>query len=162
MPPIISVVGKKRAGKTTVIERLVAELKKRGYKVGTIKHHIHYGFSMDEPGKDTWRHAAAGADTVLISSPDRLVMTKKMEEEPLLKDIVSAYLESEDFVLTEGYTRAETPKIAVVESEEDLKLFSDRDLIAIVSDADIQADPPIFKFKDVDKLADLLEGYRNV
>jgi|Deesub1362A_J573_1020465.scaffolds.fasta_scaffold00023_20 molybdopterin-guanine dinucleotide biosynthesis protein B len=161
MPPIISIVGKKKSGKTTLIERLIAELKSRGYRIGTVKHHIHYGFSMDEPGKDTWRHFAAGADTVIISSPDRLVITKNIEKEYLLKNLVSEYLDSEDFVLTEGYTKADTPKIAVVKSEEDLKLFSKKNLIAVVSDGIVKSDAPLFKFEDIKELADLIEGYKN-
>ena len=67
MIPVISFIGRSGVGKTTYLEKLIAELKKRGYRVGVIKHDIH-GFEMDRPGKDTWRHAQAGADVVWISS----------------------------------------------------------------------------------------------
>ena len=56
--PIISVVGKSNVGKTTLLEKLLPEIKKRGYRVATIKHDVH-GFSIDQPGKDTWKHAQA-------------------------------------------------------------------------------------------------------
>lgn len=158
MPTVISVIGKKNAGKTTVIERLIVELKTRGYKVATVKHHIHYGFSIDEPGKDTWRHAAAGADTVVISSPDRLVMLKSTEKEAYLDEIVASYMNIEDFVITEGYARADTPKVVVAESQDDLRLFQDREIVAIVSNDSVEADFPCFKFDDITGLADAVEG----
>jgi len=54
-PPLISIVGKSDAGKTTLLEKLVGELKTRGYLIGTIKHDVH-GFEIDHEGKDSWRH----------------------------------------------------------------------------------------------------------
>jgi len=41
MIPIISVVGKSDSGKTTLIERIIPELTKRGYRVATVKHDVH-------------------------------------------------------------------------------------------------------------------------
>ena len=67
-PPIISVVGKSRSGKTGLVESLIRGLKKKGYKVGTVKHHFHGDFDIDHEGKDSWRHSNAGADTVVIAS----------------------------------------------------------------------------------------------
>ena len=63
MIPVISFIGRSGVGKTTYLEKLITELKSRNYRVGVIKHDIH-GFEMDRPGKDTWRHAQAGADVV--------------------------------------------------------------------------------------------------
>ena len=65
---ILSIVSKKNCGKTTLLEKLIPELKRRGYRVGTLKHDIH-GFDIDHEGKDTFRHKAAGADVVAISCP---------------------------------------------------------------------------------------------
>ncbi|NOZ60014.1 MAG: molybdopterin-guanine dinucleotide biosynthesis protein B [Euryarchaeota archaeon] len=160
MPPVISVIGRKKAGKTTVLERLIAALKARGYRVGTVKHHIHYGFSMDMPGKDTWRHAAAGADVVAISSPDRLVLMRTTPKEMFLRDIVSRYMGDMDLVLTEGYARAETPKILVATGDEDLKLFTGAaggEIVAVVSDTELRAGCEVFGFDDTDRLADFIE-----
>ena len=67
MPPVISIVGKSKSGKTTLIEKLIPELKKRGYKIGIIKHAFHE-LEFDKKGKDSWRHKAAGAETVMVSS----------------------------------------------------------------------------------------------
>ena len=77
MPPILFIVGKSQAGKTTLIEKLIPQLKKRGYKIGTIKH-AHHGFIVDKKGKDSRRHQEAGADTVLVASPGKIAMVKKM------------------------------------------------------------------------------------
>ena len=63
--PIVSVVGRSGAGRTTLLEKLIPELKQRGYRVATIKHHAHPGFEIDQPGKDTWRHANAGSEQVV-------------------------------------------------------------------------------------------------
>jgi len=68
MPPVIAIIGKKNCGKTTLIEKLIPEFIDLGYRVGTIKHH-HGTMSMDQPGKDTWRHKQAGAHAVVLSSP---------------------------------------------------------------------------------------------
>ena len=66
MPPIVSIVGKSDSGKTTLLEKLVAAIRSRGYRVGTIKHDTH-GFDIDHEGKDSWRHKKAGARTVVLS-----------------------------------------------------------------------------------------------
>lgn len=160
MTPIISVIGRKKAGKTTVLERLIAALKARGYRVGTVKHHIHYGFSMDMPGKDTWRHAAAGANIVAISSPDRLVLMRTTPKELFLKEIVERYMSDVDVVLTEGYARAETPKVLVATGEEDLRLFTRAaggEIVAVVSDSELKADCRVFGFDNVEELASFIE-----
>ncbi len=82
MPPIISVVGKSESGKTTLIEKLIPELKNRGYRIGTIKH-AHHNFDMDKEGKDSWRHKAAGSETVVIVSPGKISIVKDEDFEGL-------------------------------------------------------------------------------
>jgi molybdopterin-guanine dinucleotide biosynthesis protein B len=59
---VISVAGRSGAGRTTLLEKLISELKRRGYRVATVKHHAHAGLEVDQPGKDTWRHARAGSE----------------------------------------------------------------------------------------------------
>jgi len=100
MIPIISIVGKSEVGKTTLLERLIAELKGRGYRIGTIKHDTH-GFEIDKPGKDSWRHARAGSDAVLISSSEKLALIKRVDRERTLDELL-AYMGDVDLVLTEG------------------------------------------------------------
>ena len=82
MSPIISIVGKSKSGKTTLISKLIPELKKRGYRIGVIKHAFHK-FEIDKKGKDSWQHKEAGAETVVVSSPGRVTMVKDSEDETL-------------------------------------------------------------------------------
>ncbi len=80
--PIISIVSKKNCGKTTLLEKLIPELKQRGYRVGTIKHDVH-GFNIDHEGKDTFRHKSAGADIVAISCPWKISIIMDVAEETI-------------------------------------------------------------------------------
>lgn len=157
MPPIISVVGKSNSGKTTLIEKLIAELKIRGYKIGIIKH-AHHGFTMDREGKDSWRHRKAGADTVLVASPDGIALTKK-EKKPDLDSLLK-YFQDVDLVVTEGFKRENKPKIEVfrsVQHKEPLCLGND-DLVAFVSDIKMEAGVPTFSFEEIDRITDLIEA----
>lgn len=159
MPPIISIVGKSGAGKTRAIEELVKDLKQRGYKVGTVKHHFHGDFEIDIPGKDSWRHARAGSDLVVISSPVKLAMIKKMKREASLDQIVQELMQEVDIVLTDGYNREKKPRVIIAQSKEDLELFSrDCEVIAVVRDEKIETKIPAFSFKEIPKLATLVEN----
>ncbi len=114
-PPILSLVGRSNTGKTTLMEKLIAELGRRGYRVGTIKHDVH-GFELDHPGKDTWRHARAGARAVAISSPGKVALIQLVDHERSI-DEVTALMDCVDLVMTEGYKRADKPKIEVTNAE---------------------------------------------
>jgi len=94
-PPLISIVGKSDAGKTTLLEKLVGELKTRGYLIGTIKHDVH-GFEIDHEGKDSWRHKHAGAHTVVISSPRKVAVIKDMAAEESLDGLATKYFTDVD------------------------------------------------------------------
>jgi molybdopterin-guanine dinucleotide biosynthesis protein B len=164
MVPIISIVGKSDSGKTTFIEKLIPELNRRGYRVATIKHDTH-GFEIDREGKDTWRHAQAGARAVIISSQDKLALIKKVEQE-LSLDGLSRLIEGVDLILTEGYKRENKPKIEVLRTQLDpLPLCSqDDNLLAIVADQvdhsrDIrdQFSVPWFHWDDIQGVADYIE-----
>ena len=89
MIPIVSVVGKSDSGKTTLIEKLVPELTRRGYRVATVKHDMH-GFEVDREGKDSWRHKQAGAHTVVIASPQKIALIRDVERDLTLDEISSA------------------------------------------------------------------------
>ena len=78
MSPIVSVVGRSNSGKTTLVVKLLRELKQRGYRVATIKHSDH-DFEIDRPGKDTWGHYEAGADIVVISTPAKMAMIERLD-----------------------------------------------------------------------------------
>ncbi|MGQ9627279.1 MAG: molybdopterin-guanine dinucleotide biosynthesis protein B [Anaerolineae bacterium] len=159
MTPIISIVGKSGVGKTTLLEKLISELKRRGYKVATVKHDTH-DFEIDQPGKDSWRHAQAGSDAVLISSPEKMALIKKLDSEMSL-DEIAALLDSfgeVDIILTEGYKRGDRPKIEVSRRERSRELLcSEEELLAIATDQPFPLDVPQFSLDDAAGIVDLLE-----
>ncbi len=163
MVPIISVVGKSHSGKTTLIEKLIPELKRRGYKIATIKHDVH-DFDIDHPGKDSWRHARAGADTVVISSPHKVAVIKKVDRELSLDDISGKFAGDADLIITEGYKREDKPKIEVYRSHQGELLCSSQELLAVVEteplsprSPELYKEVPHFDMNDVKGLTDLIE-----
>jgi molybdopterin-guanine dinucleotide biosynthesis protein B len=156
LPPIVSVVGKSGVGKTTVLEPLIRELKLRGYRVGTVKHDTH-GFEIDKPGKDSWRHAQAGSDAVVISGPRKMALIRQVDEEMPLDQIVRL-MGNVDFVITEGYKRSDKPKIEVTRRERGAELLCDAaELIGIMTDYPVDMPVPQFALDDVAGVVDLLE-----
>lgn len=159
-PPIISIVSKKNSGKTTLLEKLIPELGRRGYRVGTVKHDTH-GFDIDHEGKDTWRHKRSGASTVAISSPWKLSLIKDVDEEVSLDRIVEAYFNDTDLVLTEGYKRAGKPQIEVFRSTAHRRPLHAKGesnaLIAVMSDVPVDLGVPNFDINDIAALADFIE-----
>jgi molybdopterin-guanine dinucleotide biosynthesis protein B len=156
MPQIISVVGNSKSGKTTLIEKLIPELKNRGYRIGTIKHTSH-GFDMDKKGKDSWRHKAAGADTVIVASQKRIVMVK--DENFAGFEHIGKYFDDVDLVITEGFKKENRPKIEIYRSHKNnLPLCqNDKTVIALVTDTDIRVNVPVFGLEEIKSLADLIE-----
>jgi len=112
-PPVVSIVGRSGSGKTTLLEKLIPELKGRGYRIGTIKHHAHSGFEIDVSGKDTWRHAQAGSEHVIIAAPGKMASICFPEEDPSL-DSLAAMMPDVDLILAEGYQWEDKPKIEVM------------------------------------------------
>lgn len=157
MVPVISVVGDSGVGKTTFLEKLVAELKGRGYRVACIKHDVH-NFEIDHPGKDTWRLAQAGSDIVMISAPHKLALIEQVEAERTLDELVAILANRVDIVLTEGYREAATLKIEVSRraSGERLTARSD-ELLALVSDQSFELGVAQFDLDDSPGVADFLE-----
>jgi molybdopterin-guanine dinucleotide biosynthesis protein MobB len=161
-PPIVSIVAKSGTGKTTLLEKLIAELKQRGYRVGAIKHDAHR-FDIDREGKDSWRLSQAGADTMLITSPEKLAMVKQYspEQEPGLAESVAIYCHDVDIVLTEGFKRSAMPKIEVHRRERSEKLLCrdeehDPTLIAVASDSPLEIDVPLYDINDATGLCDFI------
>jgi molybdopterin-guanine dinucleotide biosynthesis protein B len=152
----VSVVGKSGSGKTVFLEKLITVLKGRDLRIGVIKHDPH-GFDIDQPGKDSWRHAQAGSDAVVLSSPSKLALIKRTEREMVLDDIVNAYLPDVDLVITEGYKRGPKKKIEVSRQERSRELVSPpEDLIAIVADQAFDLPAPQFGLDDAEGVADLI------
>lgn len=157
MPPVVSIVGKSKSGKTTLVERLVGELKGRGYRVATVKHN-HHDFELDRPGKDSWRHAQAGSDAAVISSPQKLALFKPQDHDASIEEILHLLGEEFDIVLIEGFRRGYAPKIEVHRRElKEGLLCTPKELMAIVTDEPFDADLPQFSWEDVSGIADFIE-----
>lgn len=160
-PAIISIVSKKKSGKTTLLEKLIPELRRRGYRVGTVKHDTH-GFNIDHEGKDSYRHKACGADSVMISSPWKLSLIKDTPEEMPLTQLVERYMSDMDIVLTEGFKSANMPQVEVFRSTtHDTPLYSKGEknsLVAVLSDKPVDLGVPNLGINDYQALADLIEG----
>ena len=156
MPEIISIVGKSGSGKTTLIEKLIPELKRRGYRIGTIKHAVH-GIAVDKKGKDSWRHKAAGADTVVLASPEGISMVKDFKVTAL--DDFEKYFDDVDLVITEGFKTGDKPKIEVYRSSahKEPLCLDDKDLVALVTDTTFRTRVPSVGLEDIEELADLIE-----
>jgi molybdopterin-guanine dinucleotide biosynthesis protein MobB len=108
---IYGITGSKNAGKTGLVERLVADITARGFTVSTIKH-AHHSTEVDHPGRDSYRHRTAGAREVIVASPARWALMHELRgaTEPALDDLL-AHLAPVDLVLIEGYKAAPHPKV---------------------------------------------------
>ncbi len=151
--PVLSIIGKSGSGKTTLIEKLIPELKAQGLRVATIKHHAHPGFDIDKPGKDTWRHAQAGSDLVIIAAPDKIATIEKLEQEKSLDEILSQ-IQGVDIIITEGYKRAGKPSLEIVRLEQGVSIISSSDqLRAIATDTTLELTVPQFDLNDAPGIA---------
>ena len=156
MPPIVSIVGKSKSGKTTLLEKLIGELKSRGYRVATVKHAPQES-TFDEPGKDSWRHIEAGSQATLISSTDKLVLIKPTEAEVSLEQMARLLGEDYDIILAEGFKNSDVPKIEAHRKQAGPPLTAVKKLIAIASDEPLETKTRQFSLDDTRGLADLLE-----
>ena len=155
---LFGVVGWKNAGKTGLMERLVAEITGRGFSVSTVKH-AHHSFDVDHPGKDSFRHRQAGASEVLLSSRNRVALMLELrdEEEPSLSDLL-ARLRPVDLVLIEGYKRDDHPKVEAHRQEPGNPLIAPDDptIRAVASDVSLTLDRPVFDLDDTKAIADFI------
>jgi len=158
MIPIVSIVGKSEIGKTTLIEKLLPELTRRGYRIATVKHDVH-GFEVDREGKDSWRHKKAGAHTVVISSPQKIALIRNVERDLTLEEIREKFIQDVDLIISEGYKKDVQPKIEVFRKGKYRELLCSREdnLIAIVSDQTFEVDVPRFFLDDIKGITDLIE-----
>lgn len=158
MIPIVSIVGTSDSGKTTLIEKLIPELVRRGYRVATIKHDVH-GFEVDREGKDSWRHKQAGAHTVIISSPKKLAIIRDVNHDADLAELRDKYIQDVDIILSEGFKRNPQPKIEVFREAMHRELLCTREdnLLAIATDLPLDIGVPCFSLDDAPGLATLIE-----
>lgn len=156
---IVSVVGKGDSGKTTFLEKLIAELSGRGVRVATVKHHVH-DYDIDIPGKDSWRHARAGAVTTMVSSPDKFSLISKVEREYTLPELARIAEDSgAQILLTEGFKQEATTRIEISRKSRSESLISaPEELLAVVTD-NMEVVPqgvPAFGLDDAQGIADLI------
>ena len=158
-PPLVCIVGYSGSGKTTLMVNLIARLTRCGLRVGTIKHDAH-GFQMDHPGKDSFRHKAAGAATSIISSPHQMAMVTDVDHDHTPQELLPM-LANMDIVLAEGFKRARLSKIEVFRAEtgKGPACQGDPHLLAVVSDAPVDWGVRRFAATETDALADYLISY---
>jgi molybdopterin-guanine dinucleotide biosynthesis protein MobB len=155
---LFGIVGWKNAGKTGLMERLVTEITGRGVSVSTIKH-AHHEFDVDQPGKDSYRHRAAGAHEVLVASRTRFALMHELrgQAEPTLAQLL-ARLAPVDLVLVEGYKRDAHPKVEAWRAATGNPLIAHDDptICAVASDTRLTLDRPVFDLNDTRGVADFI------
>jgi molybdopterin-guanine dinucleotide biosynthesis protein B len=154
---LYGVIGWKNSGKTSLMERLVADITGRGFSVSTIKH-VHHTVDLDQPGKDPFRHRAAGAREVVLASADRFaLMVEHRGPEPELPAIL-ARLAPVDLVLVEGYKRDAHPKVEVWRAETGHPLIQTGDALvrAVATDAALHLSVPVLDLNDTRAVADFI------
>ena len=152
---VYGIIGWKNSGKTSLMERLVADITARGFSVSTVKH-VHHDVDLDQPGKDSFRHRAAGASEVILASAKRFaLMVEHPGPEPDLPAVL-ARLMPVDLVLVEGYKRDAHPKIEVFRAEAGHDLIQPGDPLvrAVASDAALTGLPvPLLNLNDTASVA---------
>lgn len=163
---VFGITGWKNSGKTTLTERLVGELTRRGWNVSTVKH-AHHDFDIDKEGADSFRHRQAGAREVAIVSARRWALMHELrgEDEPSLQTVLSR-LAPCDLVLVEGYKRESHKKIETRRREaRDTRPLSleDPSILAVASDSALPHETlPVFEIDDVPAIADFIERATNL
>ena len=155
---VFGVTGWKNAGKTGLMERLVAEITGRGITVSTLKH-AHHTFDVDHPGKDSHRHRVAGATEVLLSSGNRWALMHELRDapEPPLVELLTK-LAPVDLILIEGYKTGPHPKIEAYRAETENPLIAPGDptIMAVAADSPVDTDRPVFDLDDTTAVADFI------
>lgn len=156
---VFGIVGWKNSGKTTLVERLVTEITGRGISVSTVKH-AHHAFDIDQPGKDSYRHRAAGAREVLLASRNRWALMHELRrrDEPTL-DFLLGKLGDVDLVLIEGYKRDRHAKIEAHRegARADLIVWSDETILAVASKSPpVGLAVPVLDLDDIAAIADFI------
>ncbi|HPI52626.1 MAG TPA: molybdopterin-guanine dinucleotide biosynthesis protein B [Smithellaceae bacterium] len=158
MIPIVSIVGKSNSGKTTLLEKIIADLTHRGYRIATIKHNRH-GFDIDHEGKDSYRHKKAGAHTTVVSSPHQLALVQDVDHDHSFEEIREKFISGADIILTEGFKVNDYPKIEVFRSELKRELISKKEdgLVAVATNVSLDIDVPCLDLNDPKTVADFIE-----
>lgn len=157
MHPIISIIGKSESGKTTLLESLIAELKRRDYRVAVIKHSDE-DYELDTVNKDSWRLSQAGSDISAICVAHKMAVFKPLEQDFSPEDFSHFISWDYDIILTEGFKHSRYPKIEVHRTEQGSALLSPvQQLLAVVTDSPLEVNVPQFSKDDTLEIVNLIE-----
>jgi len=156
---VIGLAGWSGSGKTTLLTRAIPRLTARGLRVSTLKH-AHHAFEIDQPGKDSFEHRAAGATEVLVGAASRWALVHELrgEDEPGLPALLKR-LSPVDLVLIEGYKAAAHPKLEVHRAAVGKPLLhpDDPHIVAIAADGPLpEATVPVIDLNDIEAIVDML------
>ena len=166
--PVVAFIGYQNSGKTTLVEKVIAEFSARGMRVGSIKHHGHHGFDIDVPGKDSWRHAQAGSRHVGLICANRYAEYADTDNELPLDVLLDRFVDV-DIVIVEGYKAAGLANVVVARSGVDrlrgqssLDLVGEGTLALACNDAlanRVRLDQPVVDINDAGAVADVVEAH---
>ena len=156
---VFGVVGWKNNGKTTLVERLISQLTSMGYKVSSVKH-AHHNVDIDEPGRDSYRHRAAGAKQTLLATEHRWALMREHREQdtPKLEQLLPLF-EPCDLVIVEGYKGAVHPKLEIVRHLNKEGLLADQmpNIVALVTDQPhLPIDLPQLDLNNIQQVTDFV------
>ncbi|ROS01824.1 molybdopterin-guanine dinucleotide biosynthesis protein B [Sinobacterium caligoides] len=154
----IGIIGWKNSGKTTLVCKLVSDIKARGLSVSTIKHTHHHDVEIDQPGKDSYLHRKAGANEVILATHKGWMIFHEQENEPELDEVIER-ISPVDVLLVEGYKLHHHPKILVFRPDMQKELLAGKinNIIAVASDQPIENCPvPVLDLNNATQIADFL------
>ena len=156
---IVLVVGKKKTGKTTLMEKLIADLTLKGYRIGSMKYTTQ-DHEFDTPGKDSHRHAQAGAESTLILSPTQIALFSRTMRAKNLDQLLDFIFADCDLVIGEGFKNSPFPKIEVFDTRKHsgLLCLPEDNLIAVFGDIDPLGKVPYFSPDQIDSLVEFVEN----
>jgi len=159
--PIVTFTGLSNSGKTTLVESIIGELTRRGYRIAVLKH-TRRDVDIDREGKDSWRHRRAGAVTTVLASPRRVAVIEETVRDLTIEEIRDRFVAAVDILLVEGHKSSGFPKIVVIgdahESEELRRAAQDATVIAIACDREVATPLPCHRRNDIVAFADLIEN----
>ncbi len=152
-PALLAIVGRKGAGKSEVLESLIALLKEKGLRIGVMKHLAREDFEIDQPGKDTYRYRMQGAETVMLLGRKKRAVFSDLSEESGWEENL-AYFEGFDLVFLEGYFLKTVPTVEVYKTESGNPLLSESEnAFAVCSDTPSGIPAPHFARNRLENLA---------
>lgn len=161
MPCVLSIIGESDSGKTTLILRLLPELKNRGYRVAVAKH-CPRGFDLDIEGKDSWRFARAGGEGIYLSSAKREAILRPRDGLFSIQEKLQSHFSDFDIVLMEGYN--EEPgikKMQILRRDIGKNPLTSNEIIAYISDMPLSTSKPTYKPDDILGIVTFIESLRN-